>query len=90
MTINSRIDRLVRSNFYSDSEENDKWIQPSIISLDLSQENNQLIDDLYVKVTNASKISDIDQAITSEILLWETASNYDLFEFESRLESENG
>jgi len=89
MTVNSRIDRSVRTNFYSDSEENDQWIQPSIISIELSRENYQLIDNLYVKVTNSSTIPDIDPSILSEILLWEAASNFDYLAFENKLESEN-
>ncbi len=90
MTISSNIDTFLRTNFYSDSEDNEQWIQPSITSQKLSEENIFLIDELYIQVSNASPIRDIDPSLNSDFLLWEAASNFDFMNFEDGLESYNG
>lgn len=90
MTINSNIETALRTNFYSDSEDNEQWIQPSITSQKMSEENIFLIDELYIQVTNASPIRDIDPSLNSDFLLWEAASNFDLINFEENLENSDG
>ncbi len=90
MTINSNIDTFLRTNFYSDSEDNEQWIQPSITSQKLSEDNVFLIDELYIQVANSSPISDFDPSLNSEILLWEAASNFDFMNIEDSLESNDG
>jgi len=87
MLMNSKVS--LRDNYYSSSDDNEEefWIQPSIIQLDFEFHNSRLIDNIYVQTIPMVNEVIVDPELSREIAEWEAASSFDFSNFENSLDN---